>query len=116
MPVLGITSFIHTSSAALVDDTGIVAAADQERFSRIKHDGSFPREAIAYCLDQAGLGLSDLSAVAFYWDPWRAIPQRIVQLLRNMPQSLAFFRDRVDEQAVRGDFSAWHSMTRVGSI
>ena len=55
MRILGISAFYHDSAAALVEDGRIVAAAQEERFTRKKHDASFPRNAIAYCLDEAGV-------------------------------------------------------------
>lgn len=69
MITLGISAFYHDSAAALVIDGEIVAAAQEERFSRRKHDPGFPLQAIRYCLDEAGLHLDDLDAVAFYDKP-----------------------------------------------
>ena len=62
MHVLGISAFYHDSAAALVEDGRIVAAAQEERFTRKKHDPSFPASAIGYCLDEAGLALEDTDA------------------------------------------------------
>ncbi len=69
MRILGLSGFYHDSAAALVVDGRIVAAAQEERFSRKKHDARFPRHAVAYCLREAGLKLSDLDRVAFYDKP-----------------------------------------------
>jgi carbamoyltransferase len=68
-PALGISAFYHDSAAALVNGDDIVAAAQEERFSRRRHDPSFPAQAIRYCLAEAGIGLADLDTVAFYEDP-----------------------------------------------
>jgi carbamoyltransferase len=69
--ILGISAFYHDSAAALVDHEGrVVAAAQEERFSRLKHDARFPRHAIRHCLDRAGVGIEDLELVAFYEKPW----------------------------------------------
>ena len=57
MRVLGISAFYHDSAAALVEDGEVIAAAQEERFTRKKHDAGFPRQAIAYCLAQAGVQL-----------------------------------------------------------
>ncbi|HXH08102.1 MAG TPA: carbamoyltransferase, partial [Vicinamibacterales bacterium] len=81
--ILGISAFYHDSAAALVRDGEIVAAAQEERFSRRKHDAGFPRAAIAYCLAEAGLGVSDLRAVVFYEKP-------LVKFERLLETSLAF--------------------------
>ena len=67
--ILGISAFYHDSAAALIVDGQIVAAAQEERFSRIKHDPDFPVQAVRYVLDEAGLKVADLSAVAFYDKP-----------------------------------------------
>lgn len=67
--ILGISAFYHDSAAALVVDGVVVAAAQEERFTRIKHDASFPQHAIRYCLDQAGLDEADLDHVGFYEKP-----------------------------------------------
>src|SRR5437868_2516709 len=64
--VLGISAFYHDSAAALVRDGEIVAAAQEERFSRKKHDPRFPRHAVNYCLEEAFIEPQDLSAVVFY--------------------------------------------------
>jgi carbamoyltransferase len=67
--VLGLSAFYHDSAAALVRDGKIVAAAQQERFSREKNDSKFPSEAAAYCLDEAGISLGDVDYAAFYDKP-----------------------------------------------
>ena len=115
MHILGVTSFIHASSAALLIDGEIVAAADEERFTRVKHTGVFPANAIRFCLQQGGIELDQLDHLAFYWHPWRAVGPRLLQLVSNLPHSLAFFRrQETDAQAVRGDVGAWLGMVKVG--
>jgi len=69
MRVLGISAFYHDSAAALVVDGRVVAAAQEERFTRKKHDASFPRQAVAYCLREGRLNLVQLDRVAFYDKP-----------------------------------------------
>jgi len=69
MKILGISAFYHDSAAALVDDGDIVAAAQEERFTRKKHDAGFPLNAVRYCLAEAGVGESGIDAVAFYDKP-----------------------------------------------
>src|ERR1700750_1529840 len=68
--ILGISAFYHDSAAALLVDGKLVAAAHEERFSRKKHDPGFPAESIRYVLSEAGLGVSDLTAIAFYDKPY----------------------------------------------
>ena len=68
--ILGISAYYHDSAAAIIIDGDIVAAAHEERFTRIKHDHSFPVNAAKYVLAEAGLHYSDLTAVAFYDKPY----------------------------------------------
>jgi carbamoyltransferase len=70
MRILGISAFYHDSAAALIDDGRVVAAAQEERFTRKKHDAAFPHNAIAYCLEQAGLSVDALDHVVFYDKPF----------------------------------------------
>ena len=67
--ILGISAFYHDSSAAILVDGEIIAAAQEERFTRIKHDSGFPEKAIRYVLDESGIGFNDLSAIVFYDKP-----------------------------------------------
>ena len=67
--ILGISAYYHDSAAALVQDGKILAAAQEERFTRKKHDPRFPANAIRFCLQQAGIGLPDLDAIVFYDKP-----------------------------------------------
>ncbi len=67
--ILGISAYYHDSAAALLSDGDIVAAAEEERFSRKKHDAEFPSRSVAFCLDEAGISLRDVDLVAFYDKP-----------------------------------------------
>jgi len=69
--ILGITCNIHESSAAIVRDGDLIAAAEEERFTRRKHDNRFPIQAIAYCLREAGISMREVSYAGFYWQPWK---------------------------------------------
>lgn len=69
MNILGISAFYHDSAAALVQDGKVIAAAQEERFTRKKHDESFPKNAVEFCLKQSGLSLDDLDAIVFYDKP-----------------------------------------------
>ncbi len=89
--VLGISAFYHDSAACLVQDGEIVAAAQEERFTRIKHDHRFPRHAVEYCLRQAGIGVGELSAVAFYDKPWLKFERLLETYLAFAPRGLASF-------------------------
>ena len=67
--ILGISAYYHDSAACLLRDGEIVAAVQEERFTRKKHDADFPSHAVAYCLEQAGISQKDLDFVAFYDKP-----------------------------------------------
>ena len=70
MKILGISAFYHDSAAAIIENGTIIAAAQEERFSRIKHDREFPKQAVRYCLEEAGCELNELDAIAFYDKPF----------------------------------------------
>ncbi|MFN8309856.1 MAG: carbamoyltransferase [Chitinophagales bacterium] len=70
MKILGISAFYHDSAAAILIDGELVAAAQEERFTRKKHDASFPSNAVKFCLEKTGLSLEDLDAIAFYDKPF----------------------------------------------
>ena len=67
--ILGISAYYHDSAACLVEDGRIVAAAQEERFTRKKHDAAFPDQAVAYCLREAGITTADIDLVGFYEKP-----------------------------------------------
>jgi carbamoyltransferase len=85
---LGISCYYHDSAAALVRDGEIIAAAQEERFSRRKHDPRFPTNAIDYCLEEGRIEPSDLSAVAFYDNPVMTFDRIIKSLLSTAPKGL----------------------------
>lgn len=89
--VLGVSAFYHDSAAAILKDGEIVAAAQEERFSRKKHDPRFPRGAINYCLEEAEIDGSDLSAIAFYDDPALTADRIIKSAIAFAPDSQDFF-------------------------
>lgn len=89
--ILGISAFYHDSAAALVQSGRIVAAAQEERFSRKKHDPKFPKDAIEYCLETAGIGLSELDAVVFYDKPLIKFERLLETYLAYAPKGLSSF-------------------------
>jgi carbamoyltransferase len=90
--VLGISAFYHDSAAALVDGGRVVAAAQEERFSRKKHDARFPRAAIAYCLGEAGITLDGVDYVAFYDKPFVKFERLLETYLACAPRGFQSFR------------------------
>jgi carbamoyltransferase len=89
--VLGISAFYHDSAAALVIDGEIVAAAQEERFTRIKHDHRFPQHAVDYCLAAGGLKANDLDAVVFYEKPFLKFERLMESYIGAAPRGLRSF-------------------------
>ncbi|NEX16247.1 MAG: hypothetical protein C1943_06370 [Halochromatium sp.] len=89
--ILGISAFYHDSAAALVRDGEVLAAAQQERFSRKKHDAAFPAEAIDYCLAEAGIALAELDQVVFYDKPLIKFERLLETYLAYAPRGLRSF-------------------------
>ena len=93
MHILGVSCYYHDSAAALLEDGVLVAGAEEERFSRIKHDYSFPGNAIRFCLEQAGIKGSDLEYVVFFEKPFRKLDRILMTTLQTYPQSWKVFRE-----------------------
>ena len=91
MRILGISAFYHDSAAALVRDGEIIAAAQEERFTRKKHDSRFPSKAVEYCLAQEGVGLSDVDFVAFYDKPFLKFERLLETYVAFAPRGLRSF-------------------------
>ena len=70
MNILGLTT-MGESAAVLIQDGNIIAAVEEERFTRIKHEGCFPIKSVEYCLNEAGISISEVDHIAIYWQPWR---------------------------------------------
>jgi len=92
MRILGISAFYHDSAAALVEDGRIVAAAQEERFTRKKHDPAFPTKAIDFCLSSAGIGLGDIDFIAFYDKPFLKFERLLETYLAFAPSGFRSFR------------------------
>lgn len=92
MRILGVSAFYHDSAAALIEDGAIVAAAQEERFTRKKHDASFPENAISYCLEEAGIGLSEIDFVAFYDKPFLKFERLLETYISYAPKGFTSFK------------------------
>jgi carbamoyltransferase len=92
MRVLGISAFYHDSAAALIEDGHLVGAAQEERFTRKKHDSGFPQNAVQYCLDAAGIKLADVDYVAFYDKPFLKFERLLETYLAYAPRGFNSFR------------------------
>jgi carbamoyltransferase len=89
--ILGLSAYYHDSAAALLVDGRIVAAAQEERFSRVRHDASFPVRACRYVLEESGLSLADIDAVAFYDKPFLKFERLLETYHAFAPRGLASF-------------------------
>lgn len=92
MLILGISAFYHDSAAALIEDGQVLSAAQEERFTRKKHDDRFPENAIQFCLDDAGVGLSDVDYVAFYDKPFLKFERLLETYLAFAPSGFRSFK------------------------
>jgi len=93
--ILGISAYFHDSAAALVVDGKIVAAAQEERFTRIKHDPNFPARAIEYCLQESGLSADDLDYVGFYDKPLLKFERLLETTMAFAPRGFKFFAEAI---------------------
>lgn len=91
MKILGLSCFYHDAAACLLDGGRVVAAAQEERFTRKKHDWNFPKNAIRYCLDQAGMEAKDLDAVGFYDKPFIKFERILLTYIATWPRGLGSF-------------------------
>ena len=92
MKVLGISAFYHDSAAALIDGEQIVAAAQEERFTRIKHDQAFPINAVEYCLAQAGVGIEELDQIVFFEKPFIKFERLLETYVSFAPRGFSSFK------------------------
>ena len=91
MNILGVSAFYHDSAACLVKDGVIIGAAQEERFTRKKHDASFPANAVKYCLTEGGISVADLDLVAFYEKPFLKFDRILHSYLSYAPAGLRSF-------------------------
>ena len=92
MIILGISAFYHDSAAALIKDGVIIAAAQEERFTRIKHDSGFPAEAIRFCLKQAQITLAELDNIVFFEKPFLKFERILETYLSTAPKGFRSFK------------------------
>jgi len=93
MYILGISCFYHDSAAALIKDGKLIAAAEEERFSRIKHDFNFPSKSIRFCLEHAGISEKDLEYTVFYEKPFHKFERILMSSMQMFPRSWKVFRE-----------------------
>ena len=93
MYILGISCYYHDAAAALLKDGNLVAAAEEERFTRIKHDFAFPENAIRFCLELEGIRGEDLDFVVFYEKPFHKFERILMTTFQGFPRSWKVFRE-----------------------
>jgi len=93
MNILGISCYYHDAAAALLQDGRLIAAAEEERFSRIKHDFGFPHLAIQFCLESGGIKGADVDYAVFYEKPFRKFDRILMTVLQTYPKSYKVFRE-----------------------
>lgn len=93
MNILGISCYYHDAAASLIRDGQLIAASEEERFSRKKHDFDFPKHAINYCLEAGGITGKDLDYVVFFEKPFRKLDRILATVLQTYPQSWKVFRE-----------------------
>lgn len=102
MYILGVSAFYHDSAAALIKSGEVIAAAQEERFSRVKFDYRFPKQAIEYCLKEGGIKIHDVDYVAYYENPnlkrWRVL----FMILKSMPRSYSMFKEYFSKPEKQG--------------
>lgn len=91
MYILGISAFYHDSAAALIKDGVVVAACEEERLSRKKHDNSFPKQSVLYCLKEAGIDLKDVTHIAFYEKPFIKFERLLLTYFSEAPKGFPSF-------------------------
>jgi carbamoyltransferase len=97
MKILGISAFYHDSAATLLIDGEIAAAAQEERFTRIKHDKNYPKKSIEFCLDFCGLSIDDVDYVCFYEKPFKKFDRLINTHLSFFPDGYRYFKESMTE-------------------
>ncbi|AVM75641.1 carbamoyltransferase family protein [Magnetospirillum gryphiswaldense] len=95
MKILGLSALYHDSAAALIEDGRIIAAAQEERFTRKKHDAAFPKLAIEYCLAEAGCGLNDIDFVVFYDKPFLKFERLLETYMSFAPRGFTSFKTAI---------------------
>ena len=93
MWILGISCHYHDAAAALLDDGRLVAAAEEERFTRLKHDASFPINAIEFCLRTAGITADELDHVVFYEKPFSKFERTLTASMAHAPFTWKLFKE-----------------------
>lgn len=114
MYILGIGGWSHDASACLIKDGLVVGAAQEERFTRVKHQGGLPYHAISYCLSEAGISLEDVDHIGFYVIPWKSFRKNLVNSIATIPRdptigAYGLFQEVRDKGQILVDFHSLNS-------
>lgn len=101
MIILGISCFYHDSAVAIIKDGEIIAAAQEERFTRLKHDNSFPYKSIEYCLNSLRIAINEIDYITFYEKPVLKFVRILEQHIAHFPKSIKIFLDTIPEWLLR---------------
>lgn len=93
MYILGISCYFHDAAAALLKDGKLIAAAEEERFTRVKHDFEFPEQAIQFCLDLEGIEAGDIDHIMFFEKPFVKFERLLLCTMQSFPRSMKLFRE-----------------------
>ena len=93
MYILGISCYFHDAAATLIKDGVVISAAEEERFSRIKHDYEFPENAINFCLNLEGIETEDLEYIVFFEKPFVKFERLLLCTMQTFPRSMKLFRE-----------------------
>lgn len=114
MNILGISCYYHDASASLVQDGKIIAAAEEERFTRKKHDNRFPELSIAYCLKEAGLNISDIDLVSFYEKPLLKLERTLLNGIQWKDKSTPLIKKQISQMMHEDIFLAEVLRDKIG--
>ena len=95
MKIIGISAFYHDSAACLIDNGEIISAVHEERFTRIKHDASFPKNSIKYLLEYSNLSGEEIDHIIFYEKPFIKFERLLETILGNIPFGFKIFRKAI---------------------
>jgi len=93
--ILGMNCYMHDSSAALIKNGRIIAAAEEERFNKVKHTSEFPINSINYCLSEAKININDVEYIGFYLNPYKHYISLLKHILKYFPKSLRYFKPKL---------------------
>ncbi|NNC98983.1 MAG: hypothetical protein HKN85_02255, partial [Gammaproteobacteria bacterium] len=116
MKILGVSAFFHDSAAAIIADGEIVAAAQEERFTRVKHDAGFPANAIRYCLSEADVTLAEVDRVVFFKKPFLKFERLLETYVAFAPRGFASFTKAMPVWVKEKLFQKDHLIKLLGAI